>query len=598
MALLLLVAAGAHGETPSYIGSTSYAVGAQPGGLVAADLNGDGVLDLVSSNTRGNSISVLLGNGDGTFRTHVDYAVGTAPTQMVIADFNNDGIPDIAVVNTGSFNISVLLGRGDGSFRPAQNASVAPHPPSGMTVADFNGDHFLDIAVASGNQAVSFLRGDGNGNFDQYTDFFAVTLTNPLFIYQVAAADFNNDHLIDVATLNQSQNSVTLLLNDGAGSYNVGNTYGVFGDLPVALIAVDLNFDSRPDLVAASVGGGITVLIADGDGTFAVPVSIPVAGSIGGMIVTDVTNDGIPDIVVANTDYVSGNGSITVFAGKGDGSFAQGVSYPSQTSQTGIAVGDFNGDGHADVAVANSVTSNAAVYLNNVITPQAGTWWNPAQGGRGFTIEKQGDNIFMAAYLYDASGRSTWYGAGPSPMSGPTFTAPLSAFANGQTLTGPYQMPVPTASPGNISITFSDASHASLTWPGGTMPIQRYEFEPNGLKSPLNATVPQTGWWLNPAEAGRGYSVEIQDGYAFIATFMYDASGNPVWYLTGPGPITPNTYQGSWTSYTGGQTLTGPYQSPTGASNAGNVVIQFSSPTTGVLTLPNGNQIPIQRYLF
>jgi hypothetical protein len=237
--------------------------------------------------------------------------------------------------------------------------------------------------------------------------------------------------------------------------------------------------------------------------------------------------------------------------------------------------------------------------IPSAFSPQSGYWWNPAEAGRGYVIEYNGTNIFMAAFLYDQSGRSTWFGAGPAPMNGSSFSAPLSAYSGGQTLTGRYQVPTLGTSPGNISITFTDATDGTITWPGGTVPITRFPIVTNGLGSPPTATQPQTGWWYNPNESGRGYSIEVQDNTAFISAYMYDGSGNPVWYASGPASLTSdNTYQGSWTAYTGGQTLTGSYQAPAGTTNAGSLTIQFTSPMAGTLTLPNGNQIPIQRFGF
>ena len=231
-------------------------------------------------------------------------------------------------------------------------------------------------------------------------------------------------------------------------------------------------------------------------------------------------------------------------------------------------------------------------------SPQSGIWWNPAEGGRGYTVEYNGKSLFMAAYLYDVSGRSHWYGAGPALMGGATFSAPLTAYSGGQTLTGNYKSPTQGSSPGNISVTFSDTTHGTLTWPGGTIPIQRFEFVTNGLANPPTATQPQTGWWWNANEGGRGFSVEVQASNAFIATYMYDNGGNPVWYASGPAALVNNVYQGTWTAYTGGQILLGTYQPPTGTINAGTLTVQFASPTAGTLTLPNGRQIPIQRFSF
>jgi cytochrome c553 len=233
--------------------------------------------------------------------------------------------------------------------------------------------------------------------------------------------------------------------------------------------------------------------------------------------------------------------------------------------------------------------------------PQAGYWYNPAEGGRGFTIEENttSGNIFFATYLYTASGSPTWYAAGPAKVTGTAFSQTLEAFSGGQTLTGTYQTPTQSTGPGSVSITFSDTSHGTLTWPEGTIPIQRYEFTPGGLSATPPATQPQAGYWWNPAEGGRGYTIEVQNNIAFIAAYMYDSNGNSVWYASGPAALTGNnTYQGNWTTYTGGQTLTGTYQAPSGTAAAGSLTIQFTSPTAATLTLPDGRQIPIERYVF
>jgi hypothetical protein len=138
-----------------------------------------------------------------------------------------------------------------------------------------------------------------------------------------------------------------------------------------------------------------------------------------------------------------------------------------------------------------------------------------------------------------------------------------------------------------------------LTWPGGTIPITRFAIVPGGLSSPPAAAQPQSGYWYNPAESGRGYTIEVQNNTAFIAAYMYDANGNAVWYASGPATLgSDNTFQGSLDQFAGGQTLTGSYVAPTGVANVGNITIQFSSPTAGTLTLPDGKQVPIQRFAF
>jgi hypothetical protein len=201
--------------------------------------------------------------------------------------------------------------------------------------------------------------------------------------------------------------------------------------------------------------------------------------------------------------------------------------------------------------------------------------------------------------LYSIDGTPVWYAAGPAPMSGSTFSAPLTAYASGQTLNGSWQAATTGASPGTLSITFSDATDGTLTWPGGTIPITRFSIVPGGLGSPPTSMQPQSGYWWNPAEGGRGYTVEVQDNTVFVAAYMYDAAGNPVWYASGPATLTgDNTYQGSLIEYTGGQTLTGTYQAPSDTASMGNITIQFTSPTAGMLTLPDGEQVPISRFAF
>ena len=238
-----------------------------------------------------------------------------------------------------------------------------------------------------------------------------------------------------------------------------------------------------------------------------------------------------------------------------------------------------------------------SVTLSN--TPRAGVWWNPAEGGRGFVIEGQGSNLFMGAFLYDGSGRATWYAAGGG-MNGDTFIASLTPYSGGQTLTGAYKPSTAGASPGNVSITFTDASNGTLTWPGGVIPIRRFDVVAGGAAMTPPAGTPETGIWWNPAESGRGFAFEIQGGTMFMGGYMYDAAGNPVWYLSGQAPMADAmTYIGTWSQLGNGQTLTGSYQPPTTVdSNAGSVTIRFSDTQNAILTLPDGRTIPITRFRF
>ena len=231
--------------------------------------------------------------------------------------------------------------------------------------------------------------------------------------------------------------------------------------------------------------------------------------------------------------------------------------------------------------------------------PQTGWWWNAAEGGRGYSIEKQGNNLFMAAYFYEANGRATWLVAGgPISLDGSRFVAPLYAAAGGTTLSGAYKPNTSTAV-GQVTLTFTDASHGTMTWPGGTVGIERFNIVPNGLAAAPQANQPESGWWWNAAENGRGFFIEWQGGSANIAGYMYDDAGNPIWYITVATTPNPLALNSSWWQYANGQTMTGAYRPPTQINgNVGPATIVFHTATTATMTLPGGRQIPLVRFRF
>jgi hypothetical protein len=248
-----------------------------------------------------------------------------------------------------------------------------------------------------------------------------------------------------------------------------------------------------------------------------------------------------------------------------------------------------------DVGASSSVSANF-----QLVAPQAGYWWNPGDSGTGFVIEIQGSSIFMAGFLYAASGEATWV-ASTGAMSSPTqYSGPLVTYSGGQTLTGAYKAPTQNPAPlGTVAITFTGNSTATLTWPGGSIPIQRFDFGPGGAAAAQPAANPQTGWWWNPAESGRGFAVEVQGGAMFFAGYMYDTQGNPVWYVATGNMTGSSLYQGTWQQYGNGQTLGGNYVPPIVVnSSVGSAVLQFTSPSAATLTLPDGRQIPFVRFAF
>jgi hypothetical protein len=231
------------------------------------------------------------------------------------------------------------------------------------------------------------------------------------------------------------------------------------------------------------------------------------------------------------------------------------------------------------------------------IAPQTGWYWNAAESGRGFFIEKNGANVFMAGFQYDASGRASWFTTQGSVVSSKVF-APMSMFANGQTLTGPYVAPQALSSPGTVGLTFTAADLATMNWPGGTTLLARFPFAGAGVVA-AQAGAPESGWWWNASEPGRGYAIEFQGNAIFVCGFMYDGAGNPVWYLINGTMATPTHFEGNWMQFANGQSMGAPYRAPQLINaNVGSAKLDFSDARNGTLTLPDGRTIALTRFVF
>jgi hypothetical protein len=215
--------------------------------------------------------------------------------------------------------------------------------------------------------------------------------------------------------------------------------------------------------------------------------------------------------------------------------------------------------------------------------PQNGWWWNPNESGRGYFLEMTGGVMYLAGYFYADDGRATWLSSGGPVTDLYLYKGMLQSYRNGQSVFGAYRLPDTIVDVGPVTVSFTDDSHGTITWPGGTIPIERDIF---GDISNADETAfqPKTGWWWNPAESGSGYSVEIQGGSAFVVAFMYDESGNPVWYFAaGPMP-TPTHFESDWLEFSGGQTLTGAYRPPATPRNLGRLTIDFAATDDATIT--------------
>ncbi len=324
-----------------------------PSSIAIGDFNHDGKLDLaVACSLRSTQVTVLLGNGDGTFQAARNFTVAGAPYSVATADFNHDGNLDLAVA-TGS-GVSVLLGNGDGTFQSATNFATTA-APTFIAVGDFNRDRIPDLIVAD-SPYVSVLLGNGDGTFRAPIDNNSL----PTYIPAVAVGDFNGDGNLDAAALapNTGFTAVGVLLGNGDGSFRYAASYPIAeGSSSVA--TADFRGDGKLDLAVAG-GSGVSVLLGNGDGSFQPEVSYPVQSPFW-VTAADLNGDGRPDLAVSDLVLPSG---VSVLLGNGDGTFRQATFYPATSEDRFVAAGDFNGDHKVDLAVADAVNADTVVLLN------------------------------------------------------------------------------------------------------------------------------------------------------------------------------------------------------------------------------------------
>lgn len=338
--------------TASVTASSSYAV-------LIGDLNNDGIPDLITSNYGGTTVSAFLGNGDGTFQSHVDYGVGAFPFGIALGDVNGDGIADLAVASHNASVVRVLLGNGDGTFQPAL-AFTTSGTSQYVVIADFDDDGFLDLATCSGGgSSLSILLGNGDGTFNTQQSAGNSSLT-----YGMVAADFNSDGFPDLAVSNNSAGTVSLFLGNGDGTFQRQTDYPVNAG-PTTIVAGDLNNDGALDLaVGYQSNTMVSILLGNGDGTFRGKADYAGSNSPWGVVLADVDGDGNLDVIAASP---SGR-SIAVFRGKGDGTLLGAVSIPTGAANYVPAIGDLNGDGIPDVAVPNIAAANVFTAIGTTTT--------------------------------------------------------------------------------------------------------------------------------------------------------------------------------------------------------------------------------------
>jgi len=346
-------------------------------GLLAADLAGDGRIDLIIGE------AILHGRGDGTFQAAQRLEIGPSPlVSVATGDFNRDGKLDLAILAgtaVGStqrpMGVSIALGNGDGTFQAATHYAISTtyDNPQGMAIADFNGDGILDIAVLF-NQQVYVLLGNGDGTFKP-------PVSSPDGITWglgagIAVGEFDGDAVPDLVvaeTSNSTPLAIHLLKGKGDGSFVVGNSYPVAGPI-WSVRATDLNHDGKSDVVV-STQSYAQVFLGNGDGTLTPPSPLWQGGSALDIAFGDFNDDGKLDILFSTLQ------GIYIYPGNGDGTFPPTETTPASPYHgSSVAVGDFTGGGHLDAAM-NAFPSS----------------------GRMLILRGNGDGTFLPELKYSAS---------------------------------------------------------------------------------------------------------------------------------------------------------------------------------------------------
>jgi outer membrane protein assembly factor BamB len=330
-----------------------------PTHVAISDLNGDGKPDLVTSNGSASNLSVILGNGDGTFRAQATYAVSAGAYAIAMGDLNGDGKLDVAVAGasggggTTPPTISVLLGNGDGTLRMPSAFATAP-APADLAIGDLNADGKLDIAVEAGQlSGVSILLGRGDGTFQPQVTY-ASGGTGGMGL---AMGDLNGDGKLDLVVANRNSKDVDVFLGRGDGTFPAATAYPVGANAESVAIA-DINKDHVADLAVTNTDG-VTVFLGKGDGTFRGLPTYLAGVNPSSVAIGDLNGDGSLDLAIAN----EGTNSLSVLLGNGDGTFQWQVVFATEQAPTSAVLGDLNGDGRLDVAVANSGSDSVTVFL-------------------------------------------------------------------------------------------------------------------------------------------------------------------------------------------------------------------------------------------
>ena len=373
-ALLAVAAPAAHAALPG-AGLLSPLLGV-PGNIATPVLTGDGRPDLVVPLFGTDLVSVRLNDGHGGFGPERRYEVGLKPSFLAVGDFNHDGKADLAVSNAGSGDVSVLLNKGDGTFFPARNYSVSS-PGGGIAgisigtfsleAVDLTGNGNLDLVTANSvSNDVSVLMGNGDGTFQPALTYpIGTGAGQGLLPFALSVLPLGPGRPDDLVV--GGIDSITVMAGDGHGGFHPLASYPVGVDIACTKVA-DLNGDGNYDVVATGTATlNAQVFLGNGDGTLTRAENL-FSGGFGPQCfsIAKLSSDGNFDLAIVNSSSTFVTGDLAVFDGDGHGGFALSAEYPVGIAPWASSVGDFNGDGKPDVAVANTgPTASITILYGN-----------------------------------------------------------------------------------------------------------------------------------------------------------------------------------------------------------------------------------------
>jgi hypothetical protein len=402
--------------TTDFLPKIDFATGTKPESVAIGDLDGDGKPDLAVANGGANTVSVYLNTSasgsiaTGSFATKVDFVTGTAPLSVAIGDLDGDGKPDLAVANYSSVNVSVFRNistSGTVSFAPKIDFATGSEPYS-VAIGDLDGDGKPDLAVAnsgSSSNNVSVLRNISTSStvsFAAKVDF--ATGTGPS---SVVIGDLDGDRKLDLATANNGSNNVSVLRNTGTSMAPISFAAKVdfaTGSEPESVTIGDLDSDGKPDLAVVNYNSAnVSVLRNTGTSmapiSFAAKVDFPTGTRPHFVAIGDLNGDGKPDLAVANS--TSSNVSVLRnTSNSGTVTFAAKEDFVTGSEPHSVAIGDLDGDGKPDLAVTNNGigVNTVSVFRNADIAGPTITSFTPlsAKPGDAVTITGTGFNTTSA----------------------------------------------------------------------------------------------------------------------------------------------------------------------------------------------------------